>query len=223
MKRVLMGIAAILLLLISGSGAARGEEGARVEMGIKMWLNNWRHNDPRLAENIKSDYAALLGPAIEAKFGDRLIAEASFLFSVTDYTFSNSNTINDGRQDVDIAIGYLIVPNFGVLAGYKDTSLREKETGITQTLAGPLVGVVAHVPVDQETSFYTRLNYLFIRHKESGVTEDSPGWNFEFGIRYAYTRDFAGTLGYKYETNTGRDSNVEDSFSGLTLGAMFAF
>jgi outer membrane protein with beta-barrel domain len=222
MRRILMGIAAAMLL-IAGNGVARAEEGAtRVEMGIKLWLNNWRHDNPGV-ENIRSDTATLLGPAIEAKFSDRMIAEASFLFSVTDYTFSNSNTINDGRQDADIAIGYLIVPNFGVLAGYKDTSLREKETGITQTLAGPLVGVVAHVPVDQETSFYTRLNYLFLRHKEAGVTEDSPGWNFEFGIRYAYTRDFAGTLGYKYETNTGRDSNVEDSFSGLTLGAMFAF
>jgi hypothetical protein len=97
-------------------------------------------------------------------------------------------------------------------------------------LAGPLVGVVAQIPVDQETSFYSRLNYLFARFKQTGTAdpqalsaEDSPGWNFEFGIRYAYTRDFAGTLGYKYETNRGRNSNVEDSFSGLTLGAMFAF
>src|SRR5574342_132247 len=120
MKRVLTGIAAALLLLISGSGVARGEEGARVEMGIKLWLNNWHHSDPGV-ENIRSDFATLLGPAIEAKFGDHLIAEASFLFSVSDYTFSNSNTINDGRQDADIAIGYLIVPNFGVLAGYKNT------------------------------------------------------------------------------------------------------
>jgi outer membrane protein with beta-barrel domain len=222
MRRVLMGIAAAVLL-VAGSGIARSEEGARVEMGVKMWLNNWRHSDPRLGENIRSDIAMLLGPAIEAKFGDHLIAEASFLFSVTDYTFSNSNTINDGRQDADIAIGYLIVPRFGVLAGYKNTSLRERETGITQTLAGPLIGVVARVPLDQETSVYTMLNYLFTKHEEAGVTEDSPGWNFEFGIQYRYTKDFAGSIGYKYETNTGANSNVEDIFSGLTLGAMLAF
>jgi hypothetical protein len=227
MKRVLIEIAAVLLL-VAGSGPVQAEEGARVEMGIKTWLNNWHHDSPGV-ENIRSDAAMLLGPAIEAKLDGNIIAEASFLFSVSDYTFTDSNTLNDERQDVDVAIGYLIVPQFGVLAGYKNSSFRERETGSKKTVDGPFAGIVAHVPVDQETSFYSRLNYLFTRFKQTGTTdtnafsEDSPGWTFEFGVRYAYTKDFAGMLGYKYEVNTGRASNSEDTFSGLTLGAMFAF
>jgi hypothetical protein len=32
-----------------------------------------------------------------------------------------------------------------------------------------------------------------------------------------------GTLGYKYETNEGNNTNIRDTFSGLTLSAMAAF
>ncbi len=223
MKRIL--IAAVTALLLTGSGVARAASGKGVEAGVQMWINEWTHDVPGVG-SITSDSAVLLGPAIKVKFPNNAFFDASYLFSVSDYTFSNDTIYNDERQDANAAIGYMIVPGFGVLAGYKNSAFKEKETGIKDTVYGPLIGMIVIAPTDVNSSFYGKLNYLFTRFKQQdafgGFQEDSQGWIFEFGFKFDFTREFNGTIGYKYETNTGSNSNIEDSFSGLTFGAMFA-
>ncbi len=225
MKRIIIGVAAALLM-IAGSAAASAQEGTGVEVGLKMWFNDWTHDVPGFP-SITSDNTVLLGPAIEAKFGDYFFAEASFLFSTADYDFSDGTRID--RQDVNLAIGYMIIPGFGVLAGYKNSDFKWKTTnpGEKDRVYGPLLGIVGIAQVDPYLSFYGRFNYLFTKFKSTGVApgieEDSPGWIFEFGLKYAFTREFTGSIGYKYETNEGNDSNVRDTFSGLTLSGMVAF
>lgn len=226
MKRILIGVLTTTMLFIASSGAAVAQEGAGVEVGLKMWINDWTHDDPVFGSTT-SDTTVLLGPAIKAKFGEHVFGEASFLFSTADYNFPDTGQHFD-RQDVDLAIGFMIIPEFGVLAGYKDTSLREKLSGTKDTVFGPVIGVVGDFPMDPYFSFYGRLDYLFTRFKEEGgglptFEEDSPGWIFEFGLKFAFTREFTGSLGYKYETNEGNDTAIRDTFSGLTLGAMFTF
>ena len=225
MKRILIEIAAALLLIV-GAGAGRAE-GAGAEVGIKMWVNDWTQDVPGFG-SITSDSAVLLGPAIAVKFGDRAFGEASFLFSTSDYTF-NASATNIERQDVDLAIGDMIVPGFGVLAGYKDSSFKNRETGFTSDINGPVIGIIGIAQVDPYLSFYGRLNYLFTKYKTDDpdllIThrEDSPGWIFEFGLKFGFTREFLGSLGYKYEMNEGNNTNIRDTFSGLTLSAMAAF
>ncbi len=227
MKRILIGVFSALLL-VAGSGAASAETGKGVEAGVKMWINDWTHEVPG-AGSITSDTTVLLGPAIEVKFPNHVFVDASYLFSVSDYTFSDSfgTVFNDERQDANLAIGYMIVPEFGVLAGYKNYWIKEKETGIEDTVYGPLIGMIGIAPVYFNAAFYGRLDYLFTRFKESGALggfkEDSPGWTIELGFRIDFTREFNGRFGYRYETNEGSNSNVRDSFSGLIFGAMVAF
>jgi predicted porin len=226
MKKILTGIIAALLVL-SASSTVRAEDGASIKAGIKMWLNDWSQTAPGLGTNT-SDSVMLFGPAILLKFRNGVFADASYLFSTSDYRFSNPAVVGkSGRQDVDAAIGYRVIPEFGVLAGYKDSTLKNRDTGSTSTLSGPLIGVRVNSPVDEPLSFYGGLNYLFTRFKGNDLAgafeEDSPGWAFEFGVKFAFTREFSGLFGYKYETNTGTDSRVEDTFSGLTFGAMVAF
>jgi opacity protein-like surface antigen len=227
MKRVLIGVVSTVLL-VTASGVARAEMGkAGVEVGAQMWINEWTHDVPG-AGSITSDSTVLFGPAIKVKFPNHVFVDASYLFSLSDYTFSDNGTVfNDERQDANVAIGYMIVPEFGVLAGYKNSAFRERETGIEDTLYGPFIGMIGIAPVAMNASFYGKLNYLFTRFKENGAfgsfQEDSPGWTLEFGFKFDFTREFYGTFGYRYETNTGSNSNVQDSFSGLIFGAMFVF
>jgi Outer membrane protein beta-barrel domain len=228
MKRILIGLVSALLL-VAGSGTAGAEERKGVEAGVRMWINDWTHDVPGVG-SITSDTTVLLGPAIEVKFPNHVFVDASYLFSVSDYTFSNNfNTIfNDERQDANLAIGYMIVPEFGVLAGYKNSWFKEKETGIEDTVYGPLIGMIGIAPVYWNAAFYGRLDYLFTRFKQSGggvgeFREDSPGWTIELGFKFDLTREFNGRIGYRYETNEGSNSNVRDSFSGLILGGMVAF
>jgi opacity protein-like surface antigen len=226
MKRILIGVAAALLFF-SGSGSAHAVEGAGVEAGVKMWLNDWHRSAPGFA-SITSDSTMLLGPAIEVQFPNHVFVEASYLFSTADYKFSEPAVpAKFERQDADLVVGYMVIPEFGLLLGYKNTWFQEQITGTRDTVFGPIAGILVIAPVDPALSFYGRLNYLFTQFKENdpgGIgREDSPGWTFEFGLKFAFTREFSGRLGYKYETNTGKDSDVRDSFSGLTLGGMIAF
>jgi opacity protein-like surface antigen len=226
MKRFLIGIVASLLL-IAGRGEAFAQDGTGVQVGLKMWLNQWTQERPGFT-SITSDTTMLLGPAIEVKFQNQVFLEASYLFAASDYTFNDAAPpFNIDRQDADIAVGYLVTPEFGILVGYRDTTLKESATGAKDTLTGPLIGIVGNAFLDPQLSFYGRLEYLFTRFKEQDalgtLNEDSPGWMLAFGVRYAFTRTFTGSFGYRYETNKGDTTGVRDSFGGLTLDGMVSF
>jgi opacity protein-like surface antigen len=81
--------------------------------------------------------------------------------------------------------------------------------------------------VTEAFSVYGKATYLFTRLKaeEDGHsdTQDSPGWIGELGVKYAFTKQVGANLGYKYETTKGDDSDVRDTFTGLTLGVNYTF
>jgi opacity protein-like surface antigen len=223
MKRSLCAVV-FALLLFAGIDPVHAADGTKIEAGIKLWLNNWHRDQPGFL-GISSDSTMLLGPAIEARIREQVFLEASFLFSAADYRFSETGD-NVSRQDADIAVGYLVVPEFGLFAGYKHETFKWA-TGIKDTLSGPVLGMALQAPMDPWLTFYGRLLYLFTRFEEefAGTVsrEDSPGWGLEFGLKFAFTRQFHGSIGYRYEENTGNVSDVTDSFSGLTFGAMLRF
>ena len=186
--------------------------------------------DTRCAESEKYHigFSALFGPAIKVELPHHFFLDASYLFSLSDYTFTNDTVYNDERQDATMTVGYMIVPEFGVLAGNKISWFKEKETGFKDTVYGPLIGMIGIAPMYYNAAFYGKLDYLFTKFRQRGggfadFKEDSPGWDLEFGFKIDFTREFSGTFGYRYETNTGSDSNIQDSFSGLIFGGMFNF
>ena len=226
MKRSL-SVIVFTLLLFAWALPVQAGDGTKIDAGIKMWLNNWYQSRPGL-DSISSDTTMLLGPAVEAELGEQVFLDASYLFSTADYRFSEPGmTANISRYDADLAVGFLVVPEFGLFAGYKHATFKEAATGIKDTLWGPTLGMVLHAPMDPWLTFYGRLVYLFTRFEQNAVgtvfREDSPGWGLEFGLKYVFTKQFLGSIGYRYEENTGKDSDVTDAFSGLTFGAMLRF
>jgi predicted porin len=224
MRRVFIGTASALLLTML-SGSALAEDKAGVEVGLKMFLNQWTVSAPG-ASDVSSDSTMLLGPAVEIKFNNPFFVSASYLVSTSDYRFNDPN-FKSSRQDAEIAIGYFVIPGFGLVAGYKNSSTQNRASGAKSTLDGPLLGILGIAQADPFLSFYGKLDYLFTRFKGSDALgefrEDSPGWIFEFGLRYAFTKAFLGDIGYRYETNKGVDTGFRDSFSGLTLSGMLTF
>ncbi len=224
MRSMLIAMAAAILA--AGSGIACAEESPGVYAGVKTWVNDWTHEVPGFA-GITSDSAVLFGPAIEARFGEEFFAEASYLVSISDYTFPDFQSTNFDRRDLEVTAGYMIVPGFGFVAGYKDTELKDRADGIRDRVYGPVLGVIAIAHPDASVSFFAKVNYLLTRFKEelpgSVFEEGSPGWIVELGIKFEFTEKAFGTFGYKYEWNRGNNSDVTDAFSGLTLGVMFGF
>ena len=226
MKRILIGAVAALLL-IAANGAALAQDRTEVQAGVKFWFNDWTHDVPIFASTT-SDTTALFGPTIEVKFPNQVFVEGSYLVSTSDYDFPDGTRFD--RQDLELSIGYMIVPGFGVLAGYKNSAFKERaglDIGLEDKVSGPLIGIIGIAQVDPYLSFYGKFDYLFTKFKEtvagSSFEEDNPGWIFEVGVKFGITREFFGSIGYKYETNEGNDSNVRDTFSGLTLSGMVVF
>jgi len=226
MKRIFIAISAIVLMLAM-SGAVCAAERTGFEAGIKLWFNDWTHDVPGVG-SFTSDTAVLIGPAVNIALGSRAFVEASYLATGSDYRFVDPAIAgNTERHDVDLVAGLRIVPEFSLLAGYKDSQFNNRVTSTKATVSGPVIGVRADLPMDPYLAFYIGSNYLFTKFKQQDLIgsfqENSPGWTFEFGFKYSITREFQGSFGYKYETNTGRDSNVQDTFSGITLSGMVVF
>ena len=198
MKRILMAISTVLLVIVM-SGVVCAAERTGFEAGVKMWFNDWTHDVPGFG-SVTSDTALLIGPAINAEFGNRAFVEASYLVSGSNYRFSDPAVVgNTERQDLDLAAGYRIIPEFSLLAGYKNSRFDNHATSAKATVSGPFIGVRADLPMDPYLAFYIGSNYLFTRFKEEGSgrrfsVKDSPGWTFEFGFKYSITREFIGLL-----------------------------
>jgi hypothetical protein len=226
MKRILMAVSTVLFVLAM-SGAVCAADNSGVDLGIKLWFNDWTHDVPGFG-SVTSDTALLMGPAINVNLGSKAFVEASYLVTGSDYRFSDPSVIGTtDRRDMDAAVGLRIIPEFSLLAGVKNSRFNNSATASTSTVFGPIIGFRADLPMDPYLGFYIGSNYLFTRFKEQdpggSFHEGSPGWTFEFGFKYSMTRQFVGSFGYKYETNTGNDSSVRDTFSGVTLSGMVRF
>ncbi len=220
MKRIVSGVAVVVMLLVMG-GVVRAEEGAEsteISAGVKTWINSWKNKAPDASRTANS---ILIGPAIEAEFSNHIFVEASYMTSVSDYKLSETEKLN--RNDFDLAAGYMFNHNVGAFAGYRNSAFKEKETGAKETLSGPLVGVRGSVPLNEAFSLFGKATYLNTTMKTDTDSEASPGWIAEAGVKYAFCKCFSASLGYKYETTKGKDSHIDDTFSGATLDVMYTF
>jgi hypothetical protein len=96
MNHIARGFVAILLLL-SMSGTARAEEGARTAAGLKIWMNRWKSEKPDSGSSTSS-IGALVGWAAEAEFSNGVFLEASYLVSSSDYKFDQTNVTTERAQ-----------------------------------------------------------------------------------------------------------------------------
>jgi hypothetical protein len=226
MKRAYVGIMTALLL-ITMSGTVRAEENYGIEAGFKVWPNVWQRTIPGFG-NTSSNTTELIGPVIEKKLRKDFFIEASYLFSTSNYEISEpTGNLTYKRQDLDFDVGYMIVPQFGVLAGYKYSLFNEMTMGFRDTLEGPVLGILGDAPISEKLSIYGRWEYLFTRSDSNdsgvGIRGESPGMLFEYGFKYNLTPKLWGTLGYRHETNKGKASDVQDNISGVIISGMIVF
>ena len=226
MNIISRGFVAILLLL-SMNGTAHCEEGAKTAAGLKIWMNRWKSEQPG-SESRTSGIGALIGWAAEAEFSNGIFLEASYLVSVSDYTFDRADVTTDvERSDVDMAVGYQFNHNVEVFAGYRSSQFWEKITKNKETIHGPLIGVRGSVPLNNALSLFGELTFLPRSTKATFAAtnekETALGWISRAGVKYVFSREIAGALGYQYETTKGKDTNIKDTFAGATLDMMYSF
>ena len=173
------------------SGTAHCQEGTKTAAGLKIWMNRWKSERPGSEDKI-SGIGALVGWAAEAEFSNGVFLEASYLVSISDYTFDNADVTTDvERSDVDVAAGYQFNHNVGVFAGYRSSQFREKITKNKETLHGPLVGVRGSVPLNDVLSLFGKLTYLPRSTKAAFAAtnekETGSGWFISAGVTHVFT------------------------------------
>jgi hypothetical protein len=219
--------------MVLSSSFVFAADDVKVEAGIKMWNNEWESKDP-IDGTMKFDAALLIGPAVVVTLPNNLFFEASYLFSVTDYEKTEGPAkIEVERDDLDIAVGYLFIPEFGVFAGYRSTSMdwsvNDAGGGGSGSfdVSGPMIGLRGNYSFNDMFGVYASAAYLMTESEWKDDTgtmkEDAPGTSFELGVKAMFSKQLSGTLGYKMESFEGDKSKVEDTFSGVTLGVMYAF
>ncbi len=209
------------------AGTASAEEGTRTAAGLKIWMNRWKSEGPG-SQSGTSGIGALIGWAAEAEFSNGVFVEASYLVSVSDYSFEHSDVTTDvERNDVDVVAGYQFNRNVGVFTGYRSSQFWEKMTKNKETVHGPLIGVRGSVPLNNALSLFGELTCLPWSTKATFAAtnekETALGWFSRAGVNYVFTREITGALGYQYETTKGEDTKVKDTFAGATLDMMYSF
>jgi hypothetical protein len=224
-KQVLYGI--VVLLLLNTGGVARAAEekgGVEVTAALKSWVNDWKREIPGTGSKT-SDNIVLIGPAVEVEFHNGPVIEASYLMSASDYKFTEAGvTSSVDRQDLDLAIGKWLNHYVGFFLGYRNSSFKDKETKAKDYSYGLFYNLRGSVPLIGKSSLYANLTWLSTRFKAEGQPrEEAPGWIAEIGGRTPFTEQLSMNLGYKWETTKGKNTQVKDTFTGMTLDLVYTF
>ena len=177
----------------------------------------------------------MLGPAVEVKLPIHIFFEASYLMSVADYEYSQTVIkLEADRKDLEVAAGYQIIPQLAAYLGYKSaksdytiSSIVGERLDSSAELYGFLVGVRGSIPISEMVSVYANAAYLGTKSKLSDIagseTEKAPGYDAELGLKVEFAKHVSGNVGYRVESTKGKLNKERETFSGITLGAMYAF
>ncbi len=242
MKKILSGLVISVLMM----GNVAFAEDTFVSIGVNAWNNSWETRDISTGTvTAESDDSILMvGPTLQIRSGN-VFAGLSVLSSADDYEFTASETASQrnysaiDRTDLDLILGVMVHPRFGLFAGYKsiksDRSVKTEAKNIFGTdsstaaasveWSGPGFGITANMPFEG-TSFalYGNMGLMIMTYEEStGFSEDILGTSLELGAALGFAKHFNIKLAYKHQSLMGDTSDITDNFSGLTYGLSLIF
>ena len=245
MKKIITVLLGVSLLFCSSAAFAVD---TKVTLGLKAWSNSWKETVDNVFGNSKTfdmGSALMVGPSLNVKFG-KVFLGATYLTSTSDYEsndwFVSGDTMKFERKDLDVTLGVMFVPYFGMYLGYKTVDAPAKYTdpssGIfdeslsTWKLKGPGIGILGNVPLGRSAALYGSLGVLWLNQEfatTGGTTESSydlVGVAGEIGVAFAFTQSLSGNIGFKAQSFSGEDdfgNTSDDTFTGLTLGLNYTF
>lgn len=224
-KMMKMILASAVLVALSAGSVLAANDNVSVSVGVKSWYNSWKEG------GFKSDTSAIMvGPSLKVGF-DRFFVGASYLMSAQDYEFNMSPTFNADRKDLDLLAGFMIIPRFGLFAGYKTIDSKFTAPSVPGfsydiKFKGPAVGATTNLQFDNmPVSLYASGAYLMLKESDSSGTGDTDytGYTVDGGLTYTFAEKLSVGLGYKYQSLKPKNSSTKDNFSGATLSLDYRF
>jgi opacity protein-like surface antigen len=242
MKKLLVVLVGIFLFAVATTAFAE----TKVTVSLKAWSNDWEEKVETLGgttDTTDIGSTLMVGPALNVRFDNNMFAGVTYLATTSDYEFQNSNippdTLSIDRKDLDLTVGYMFTPRFGMFIGYKNIDASARFTApppeadaFDLTLKGPGVGILGNIPLSNSVALYGNLAFMSIKEKfefsaaagGGSSSYDMTGASAEIGVAVAFSDAFSGNLGFKYQSFTGEEADtVTETFSGLTLGLNYTF
>jgi opacity protein-like surface antigen len=242
MKKLLVVLVGIFLFAVATTAFAE----TKVTVSLKAWSNDWEEEASYAdgtSETFDIGSAIMVGPALNVRFDNNMFAGVTYLATTSDYEFQNSNippdTIGIDRKDLDLTVGYMFTPRFGMFIGYKNIDASARFTApppevdaFDLTLKGPGIGILGNIPLTNSVALYGNLAFMSIKEKfefpgGGSSSSDMTGASAEIGVAVAFSEAFSGNLGFKYQSFAGDKDEfgeeVTETFSGVTLGLNYTF
>jgi hypothetical protein len=216
------------------SGATISEQSTfQVSVGVRTWINKWEvpfiEFTPTLVNGVpvlRSDAKTRLSgtevvpmPTIGVNYG-RWFLGATY-FPETSYDTKGGLRTEVQRKELDINLGYALLPGLSVSVGYK----RAEQDRLTDDpvpsgikVNGVLIGLSGTAPLKGALSLYGNAAYGFARQKTdapdaSGSTRFDADYQIgEVGLRYAlgsfgqrFLSNVVISVGYRYQLFTSHD------------------
>jgi opacity protein-like surface antigen len=249
MKRTfLVGVVAAAILVSSTASFAASEDFS-FGVGLKGWNNTFKlkFTDQTTGASFAGDSnssALMLGPTAKLSY-KQLIMGATYLATVSDYENKDATGIVSdkmSRNDIDIIAGYMFIPQFGVVGGYKAITMEKKfEDGVTPdrkySLDGWALGLTSSVPLPFEAvrmAIYGNAAYLLMKQtidfgdNTPDRKDDFTGYSAELGLACNIVAGLSAQVGYKWQQleskkNDDYSNKITENFKGVSFGADYRF
>ncbi len=235
--RKVTGCFILAAALISFCSSTVHADDPSIAIGIKV-----RHNS--LTIDISNNFVMfddaedsqlLAGPSLKFAYG-KFFCGATWLQTLDRYTFDFSSfTANDeghtdiSMSDLDVIIGYMFHPGFGVIVGYKSLTGRATphfDHRFDFSMKGPAIGVTANYPLGSSPlllvanlSYMPSMEYAFLEPPQ-GSKQDAAGYSVEIGFTYDKFEKSAFSLGIKHQE---LESELDESWKSLALTFSFDY
>ncbi|MBW1769230.1 MAG: hypothetical protein JRJ65_19565 [Deltaproteobacteria bacterium] len=183
------------------------------------------------------DSTLLLGPSLKLSYG-KFFGGISYLKTVSPYsmefhsvTADEDGTTDISMKDVDLLVGYMFHPRFGVLAGYKaytGESTPQFDHSFDLSIKGPAIGLTYNYPLKispllfiANVSYMPSMEYSFLEGQQNSE-QDMDGYSVEVSLTHSSLEKIAYTVGVKHQE---LKSDLGDNwrYLGLTVSVDYRF
>ncbi len=235
----------VSVALCSAGTALAQDAGFTVTVGARAWRAEWTTfgyvPDPRVEvkppaiaiKQVEARTKVVLMPVVNVRYGDF----SGTISAMPSTAFSFIDGGGNRRQEMDVNLGYDVMPGLTATLGYKKVSQIDVDTGDRYRPAGPVVGLNGSASLSAPWSLYGSVGVG--KFSSPKPIEFKANYRLtELGLAYALTggqfvKRWTFTAGYRIQVLTSKEAfynasadvlqDAIDTTQGFTFGVLATF
>jgi hypothetical protein len=226
-------IAAALSFGGSGIAHAQSAPAFSATVGLKAWNTQWTTfgyevvGGDSVVTQVPAEDKLVWLPQVSLRYRDFLATISAYPSTTHDFVGGGSNT----RKELDLNLGYYVLPTVAVTLGYK--KLSQASGPDLYELTGPVLGVAATAPLGHDFSLYGSLGFGRMKDTSASTVHFKADYRLsELGLAYTLAtpgvaKAVSFTAGWRTQVLSSKEAlgnqDGRDLTQGLTFGALVSF